>query len=136
MPFFKFSDHQKYELLPVVENTNIEPKTVPRNRNFSFTLWIAICRLFLFTLAGTGFYALCTTIFRANTSSDGQLALYSATCADPYFRREWRSLSEHEKSSYLKAVTCLASTTSVLRDNGTIYDDFPWAHNQAAHHSE
>lgn len=79
-------------------------------------------------------------LFKSYASwKDGSLAQESpdtTTCVDPYFRREWRSLSREEKSSYIDAVNCLALTPSVLRDNGTLYDDFPWAHNQVAHHGE
>ena len=60
----------------------------------------------------------------------------SKSCTEPRIRREWRSLSKAEKSNYLSAVKCLAETPSRLRSNGTVYDDFPWAHSHVAHISK
>ncbi|KAI0432184.1 hypothetical protein F5Y09DRAFT_329878 [Xylaria sp. FL1042] len=54
-------------------------------------------------------------------------------CTDISFRHEWRTLNRKEKANYVAAVSCLARTPSVLRENGTIYDDFPYVHNQFAH---
>jgi hypothetical protein len=63
-------------------------------------------------------------------------ATTETVCSSPYFRREWRSLSTKEKASYIDAVNCLAETPSILRENGTLYDDFPWVHNLIAHSSK
>ena len=60
------------------------------------------------------------TIFASNEPS--------WTCSKPVTRREWRELSEPEKSEYLAAVKCLATRPSKLDNNGTLYDDFPWVH--------
>ena len=49
-------------------------------------------------------------------------------CQQPTTRREWRTLSKPEKLDYVTAVRCLAAKPSKLRNNGTLYDDFPWVH--------
>ncbi|KDN64771.1 hypothetical protein CSUB01_08546 [Colletotrichum sublineola] len=54
-------------------------------------------------------------------------------CQDPYFRKEWRSLSKKEKQDYLEAAKCLAHTPSILTGNGTIHDDFAYVHMRHAH---
>lgn len=56
-------------------------------------------------------------------------------CENPSVRREWRSLSQDEKQNYIDAVNCLAKLPSIIRENGTLYDDFPWVHNQISHMS-
>jgi hypothetical protein len=57
-------------------------------------------------------------------------------CTSPYYRREWRSLSEEEKQSYLDAFQCFIDSPSVLGFNGSLYNDFAWAHNRVAQGSE
>ncbi|KAM0135572.1 hypothetical protein ACHAO1_005121 [Botrytis cinerea] len=49
-------------------------------------------------------------------------------CVNPATRQEWRTLSGQEKAEYLAAVQCLATKPSRVRNNGTLYDDFPWVH--------
>lgn len=70
------------------------------------------------------------------TSTSGAHADGNSSCTNPSLRREWRSLSRQNKLAYLDAVNCLARTPSVLRDIGTVYDDFPWVHYQMAPHSK
>lgn len=60
----------------------------------------------------------------------------SGTCTEPAFRREWRSLSADEKKKYHDAFQCFIDTPSVLGLNGSLYDDFVWAHNRVAGSSE
>ena len=57
-------------------------------------------------------------------ASNGQ----SWVCQQPTTRREWRTLSKPERFDYVTAVKCLATKPSKLRNNGTLYDDFPWVH--------
>jgi hypothetical protein len=49
-------------------------------------------------------------------------------CVKPAIRQEWRSLTTADKSRYIAAVQCLESKPSRVRNNGTLYDDFPWVH--------
>ena len=56
--------------------------------------------------------------------------LASTTCTNPHIRREWRDLSDAEKSDYIEAVQCLRSSPSRLGLNQTLYDDFPYAHSR------
>ena len=54
------------------------------------------------------------------------------SCLQPTIRREWRTLSTSDKQDYIVAVQCLGTKASKIRDNGTLYDDFPWVHKLAA----
>ncbi|KAL9046299.1 MAG: hypothetical protein Q9214_000830 [Letrouitia sp. 1 TL-2023] len=49
-------------------------------------------------------------------------------CQRPANRREWRTLSDPEKLRYVTAVKCLSNKPSKLRNNGSLYDDYPWLH--------
>ena len=57
-------------------------------------------------------------------------ALASTACTKPTIRREWRDLSDTEKSDYIEAVQCLRSSPSRLGLNQTLYDDFPYVHSR------
>ena len=54
----------------------------------------------------------------------------STACSDPIIRREWRNLSDAEKSDYIAAVQCLRNSPSRLSLNQTLYDDFPYVHSR------
>ena len=70
---------------------------------------------------------------RAVTSSNSIYPAPSvASCVRPTIRREWRTLNRETKNKYIEAVQCLSSKPSKLRDNGTLYDDFPWVHKLTA----
>lgn len=56
-------------------------------------------------------------------------------CVQPAIRREWRTLSELEQQDYIAAVKCLTTKPSKLRNNGTLYDDFPWVHKSTSTYS-
>jgi hypothetical protein len=60
----------------------------------------------------------------------------SSNCTEPLIRKEWRSLSKEEKKGYLDAFQCFIDSPSQLGMNGSLYDDFSWAHNLVAHSSE
>ncbi|KAK0388453.1 hypothetical protein NLU13_4697 [Sarocladium strictum] len=57
----------------------------------------------------------------------------SSNCTEPLIRKEWRSLSRDEKKNYLEAFQCFIDSPSHLGMNGSLYDDFSWAHNLVAH---
>lgn len=57
-------------------------------------------------------------------------SLASTACTDPVIRREWRGLSDAEKSDYIEAVQCLRSSPSRLGLNQSLYDDFPYVHSR------
>ena len=59
-------------------------------------------------------------------------AVRSVSCIRPSIRREWRTLDRSDKEEYITAVQCLATKPSKLRENGTLYDDFPWVHKATA----
>ena len=54
----------------------------------------------------------------------------STACTHPIIRREWRNLSDAEKSDYIAAVQCLRNSPSRLGLNQTLYDDFPYIHSR------
>jgi len=54
--------------------------------------------------------------------------IMSSSCIKPSTRREWRTLHDWEKKDYIEAVQCLASSPSVLTDEGSNYDDFDLTH--------
>lgn len=55
-----------------------------------------------------------------------------SSCLQPTIRREWRTLTPADKKDYITAVQCLGTVPSRLRENGTLYDDFPWVHKLTA----
>ncbi|PQE17834.1 di-copper centre protein [Rutstroemia sp. NJR-2017a WRK4] len=57
---------------------------------------------------------------------------FSSTCSSPPIRREWRTLSSNAKKEYIDAVQCLTTRPSKVRNNGSLYDDFPFVHQQTA----
>lgn len=56
--------------------------------------------------------------------------LPDTSCRSPRLRREWRSLSDADKLSYLNAVQCLHKLPSQVTTNATRYDDLPFLHQQ------
>jgi hypothetical protein len=54
----------------------------------------------------------------------------ATTCASAPTRREWRSLSAAESYNYIDAVICLKAKPSRLGLSNSLYDDFPYIHNQ------
>ena len=43
-------------------------------------------------------------------------------CKNPPIRREWRALLEPEKQDYIRAVKCLATVPSVIKEQGSVWD--------------
>jgi hypothetical protein len=52
------------------------------------------------------------------------------TCLSAPTRREWRDLSLIERGNYIDAVLCLKTRPSRLGMSHSLYDDFPYIHNQ------
>lgn len=59
-----------------------------------------------------------------------------AACTNPDQRREWRSLSTAEQEEYISAVKCLSTKPSRLNLTTTLYDDFPYVHNELNSNSQ
>ncbi|KAL3419621.1 monooxygenase [Phlyctema vagabunda] len=51
-------------------------------------------------------------------------------------RHEWSSVSQGVRDNYIESVLCLATKPSRIGLNSTLYDDFPWIHNQLASESK
>ena len=86
-------------------------------------LTLVLCAAFLCIVLGFG------SGFLARSKIDSK-ALVSTACKNPVIRREWRALSDEEKSDYIAAVQCLRSSPSRLGLNQTLYDDFPYVHSR------
>ncbi|KAF2223082.1 monooxygenase [Elsinoe ampelina] len=82
------------------------------------TLAIVIMHLFLHMLLSH--LALAASVPRGEAS----------TCSNPTIRREWRQLSPVEQQNYIDAVLCLKTKPSRIGLNSSLYDDFPYVHNQ------
>lgn len=51
-----------------------------------------------------------------------------AACANPPIRREWRALKPQEQHDFIRAIKCMAKTSSSWQPNRTIYDDIAVLH--------
>lgn len=71
-------------------------------------------------------------LLRGDTSFRGIQTV--SVCEKPPVRREWRSLSQVEKSDYIMAVQCLRTIPSKLNSGNMLYDDFPRVHSQNPYH--
>ena len=89
----------------------------------AFCLSLARCIGLLCMILGFG----AVVLFQHKRDSK---ALASTACTNPMIRREWRNLSDTEKSDYIQAVQCLRSSPSRLGLNQTLYDDFPYVHSR------
>lgn len=69
-------------------------------------------------------------IFTFSRLKLGTFDFQSTACDQPAFRREWRSLSVSERLNYIDSVQCLRTRPSRLGLNQSLYDDFPYVHNQ------
>lgn len=82
----------------------------------------AILILVCLVIAGFG-----TAIFESYSTRD--LTPSSSSCESLGWRREWRTLSNHEKEEYISAVQLLMKLPSKIGfDNESIYDDFQFIH--------
>ncbi|KAF2855807.1 Di-copper centre-containing protein [Plenodomus tracheiphilus IPT5] len=53
-------------------------------------------------------------------------------CQRPAFRREWRTLNDHEKRDYLQAVQCLRDVKSRVGTKYSLSEDFAYVHAQGS----
>jgi hypothetical protein len=53
-------------------------------------------------------------------------------CQRPAFRREWRTLNDHEKRDYIRAVQCLRDVPSRVGTKYSLYEDFAYVHAQGS----
>lgn len=108
----EFDEYKTDENPPLVSNTS-------RISGLSLALWVAV----LFIVLGLGGGIL----IKQNIGSKSMAPM---SCTNPVIRREWRDLSDVEKSEYIDAVQCLRSLPSRLGLNQTLYDDFPYVHSR------
>ena len=104
------------------------------SRSGNVTIKTSLCSMLLLTILFlSSIFSTLLLFFDARHSSQHDMMPFASngpswTCHRPVARREWRTLGEPEKLEYLAAVKCLATKPSKLRNNGTLYDDFPWVH--------
>lgn len=82
-------------------------------------------------LAGLSFLS-AYLFFSGHVNNSTCPAAPSVSCVRPSIRREWRTLSRADKNDYITAVQCLGTKPSKVRENGTLYDDFPRVHKSIA----
>ena len=89
------------------------------------TLLLAI--LFLSSIVSTWilFFSFKSSMYQAPESDRAGDSVW--VCQQPSTRREWRRL---------EAVQCLSTKPSKLRNNGSLYDEFPWVHKDRASYSK
>lgn len=138
------SSQQRYENLPISDVSSqsdfVEEKHLAAPVGLLRSSSIKIAGLIISALIGiVGVLSLGYTLGRyqgAGIASQGAWEHASENCTTPYYRREWRSLSEVEKREYLDAFQCFIDSPSILGMNGSLYNDYSWVHNLVAHSSE
>jgi len=131
--FASYRTHVRYRPIDEAENTSSDADQQPPQSAFAqlryhlgFVSAAAICLLASGFIVGRLFNKL-----SLSPMSHGGQAI---RCTGPQVRHEWRSLSTEEKHDYIRAVRCLHSTPSRIRPNGTLYDDYPYAHARHGKH--
>ena len=109
---------------------------VSRSRSSNVAIKIGPCSVLLLTILFlSSIVSTWILIFNARLPSQHDPVAPNGpswVCQRPTTRREWRTLSEPEQLDYVMAVKCLATRPSKLRNNGTLYDDFPWVHKHSS----
>jgi tyrosinase len=93
--------------------------------------WVLAVIFLLFVSIISIWASFIQNIVHWNSASPPSVTLASA-CVSPPIRREWRTLSTSSRNEYIAAVQCLATKPSKVRNNGSLYDDFPFIHQQTA----
>ena len=106
----------------VDENPQLLIKNARRSRVFPLSVALCVAVLCIVLVFGGGI------LVKRNIDSK---SLASTACKNTVIRREWRELSDAEKSEYIEAVQCLRSSPSRLGLNQTLYDDFPYVHSRS-----
>lgn len=124
------SDEETKQSVPLPNNaTTGRPPKSPSQRVYLLSLFALFC----LSLGFTGGEVI---------QDRGLIAKWKYThtqspqCGNPSYRREWRSLSNEDKSAYLDAVRCLIASPSIVKSNGDLYNDFPNIHFQQAKNGE
>jgi hypothetical protein len=110
---------------------------------YAYQLPSSAMRLFLIpqpVLQAVTFVILATPIFalytRQNTTTLSQnittlsINANSNKCTNPVVRREWSSVSQAQRDSYISAVMCLTKKPSIIGLKTSRFDDYTWVHRQ------
>ncbi|KAK2807781.1 hypothetical protein FQN50_005323 [Emmonsiellopsis sp. PD_5] len=138
--FLQKPAQQEYESLPSSDGSSspdsIEERypKVPTRRPWSkFTKVGGLVCAIIFCVAGTFALGYTSGYQQGTKLPPAETGIQApGNCTEPYFRREWRSLSNPEKRDYLDAVQCFIDSPSVLGMNGSLYNDFSRVHNLIA----
>lgn len=110
MPFFFGVDNVQ---------TNLT-ETRAHKRRWKFAL--AVAGLVLLTTVAT-FLVLIPSSQRDAFGSETGIS-----CQNPSIRREWRTLTNSEKARFIEALQCLQATPSMMNEDSSRFDDYPWIH--------
>ena len=130
-----YNDNSTAAYAPVVDLDVDDEKNVENRKHIansvtkshflrlSLVLWTALLCIVVLGFSG-GF------LLKQKIDTDDTKFWTSIACTDPIIRREWRNLSDAEKSDYIAAIQCLRNSPSRLGLNQTLYDDFPYVHSR------
>lgn len=115
-PFSKMlASNDAAAYLPLPTGDSRDPQSSPRAR----------CRLLppALVLVGVASFFLVSLLSTSNRVSP-------KACLHPNVRREWRTLNQEEKMSYIRAAQCLTKTpsTALRHQNASIHDEFALLH--------
>ncbi|KAF5870718.1 putative tyrosinase-like protein [Botrytis fragariae] len=132
-----FSKRQSYISLENSEDEELKIGNSPQSRGDKQTtveinLSGIIAIVFLLTLSIISVWALFIQNIINWSAVPTPSITFSATCVSPPIRREWRILSTSARERYIDAVQCLTTKPFRVRNNGSLYDDFPCIHQQTA----
>lgn len=131
-----FSKKQSYIVLGSHEDEEIKVGYSPGSQEKHTTVEInrngVLSVVFLLVLSIVSIWALFIQNIIHWSAVTTPSVTYSSTCVSPPIRREWRTLSPSAKDQYIDAVQCLTTKPSRVRNNGSLYDDFPFVHQQTA----
>ncbi|TEY24755.1 hypothetical protein BOTCAL_1364g00020 [Botryotinia calthae] len=132
-----FSKRQSYISLENPEDEEAKIGNYPHSQNEKKTtveinLSGIIVIVLLLTLSITSIWALFIQNIIHWSAVATPSITFSTKCVSPPVRREWRTLSTSARERYIDAVQCLTTKPSRVRNNGSLYDDFPYIHQQTA----
>ena len=134
------ASQQRYAHVPTSEEglphaLEKESKTSPKLSVSSFTRIAALIGCAFVGIVAAFAFGYASGYKYGGSGISPQSSQTLSNCTQPLIRQEWRSLSKKQKKSYLDAFQCFIDSPSQLGMNGSLYDDFSWAHNLVAHSS-
>lgn len=75
-------------------------------------------------------FLIALAVFCSVSVASPAVSAQTGGCVNPALRQEWSNATSAQRTSYLKAVLCLNTKPSRIGLNSSLYNDFPWVHNQ------